>query len=345
MRIPTDEIPQADTIEDVVKTVICIFKGGRTFQDIAKAIGKVDRQGRYYRKSAEILGLITTPQRNYSILTELGEKFIRSGATITDPIFFQAIMNARIFQRLIPFFELNQSSGLSKSDIVDFIISVAKIDADTMASRRFSSVVSWLESLGTIHKKNDGRFYLSTVQFNKELKLLEFKEVSEPIMPRSTDFHEYETVRMRADKANDSIITYTRDASADRADNAHRSLVNLLSKRIRKAGAIPRCNQIIDLATNHDKRDYIFEVKSITDSNIKSQVRSAISQLYEYRYLQNLAGANLILVIEKPLPKSNEWMIDYLENDREISLVWDGDNNLYGRKETMKKLDFLGLIL
>src|SRR5437764_6688558 len=116
MRIPSDEIPQADIIEDVVKTVICVAQGGKTFQEIAKAIGKVDRQGRYYRKAAEILGLITTPSINNSMLSGLGEQFIHSNPTIDNPLFFQAVMNARIFQRLVPYLELNQSTGVSKND-------------------------------------------------------------------------------------------------------------------------------------------------------------------------------------------------------------------------------------
>jgi hypothetical protein len=36
-------------------------------------------------------------------------------------------------------------------------------------------------------------------------------------------------------------------------------------------------------------------------------------------------------------------MIDYMENDRNIHLVWDGDSNLYGTERTREQLGFLGL--
>jgi len=133
------------------------------------------------------------------------------------------------------------------------------------------------------------------------------------------------------------------DASADRADNAHRRLVNLLASRMKEANAIPRNNQLIDIATRYDDKDFIFEVKSITATNAKSQIRRGISQLYEYRYLQNLADAHLVLVIETPPPAAYEWMIEYLESDRNINVVWDGDDKLYGRKKTVQSLDFLRL--
>ncbi len=65
-----------------------------------------------------------------------------------------------------------------------------------------------------------------------------------------------------------------------------------------------------------------------------------MSQLYEYRYWQNLPDAKLILVIEKALPPNNSWMSGYLETDRDVSLIWDGDNNLYGNEESKDQLNF-----
>lgn len=130
----------------------------------------------------------------------------------------------------------------------------------------------------------------------------------------------------------------------DRADNAHRRLVNLVASRIKDAGQIPRFNQLIDLATRHKGTDYIFEMKSITDANARKQVRNGLSQLYEYQYLQNLPNSNLVLVIERNLPDSSQWMVEYLENDRNINVIWDGDDNLYGTEATRERFEFLNLI-
>ena len=75
MRIPSEDIPQADVLNEVVRTVEAVAGGARSFDDIADAIGKVDRQGRYYRRAAEILGFIHN-QHNHSALTARGRDFI-----------------------------------------------------------------------------------------------------------------------------------------------------------------------------------------------------------------------------------------------------------------------------
>ena len=219
MRIPSDEIPQADIIEDVIKTVICIAKGGESFQDIARTIGKVDRQGRYYRKAAEIIGFIATPSRNHSVLTPLGKQFVKSNPTLNNAIFLQGVLSARIFQRIIPFLELHKTTGVTREEIVSFIVSVADISEDSMAPRRFSSVVSWLDTLKIIEKKNE-RYFLSTSLINKKIELLQFTEIDEPILPRSTNLNEYKTVETRTAKAQETIITY-RDLAATEEQTTH----------------------------------------------------------------------------------------------------------------------------
>ncbi|MEG4904452.1 DUF7226 domain-containing protein [Microcoleus sp. F10-A1] len=343
MRIPSDEIPQADRLSEVVRTVICIAQGGTTFQDIAAFINKVDRQGRYYRKAAEIIGMIETPQRNHSVLTALGQQFIQSGATLNNPLLIQSVLNARVFQRIIPYLELNTVNGVDREDIVSFIVSVADIIGDTMAPRRFSSVVAWLEELQIIQRHGD-RFYLANNIINNSVPILNFTNVDEPLLPRTTNLQEYQTVEMRTNRASETVVTYRNQAATERADNAHRRIVNLVADRIRNVGAIPRYNQLIDLATRVNNTDFIFEMKSITDDNSKSQVRSGLSQLYEYSYLQNLPTASLVLVIERPLPANTQWMVDYLETNRNIQVVWDGDNNLYGTQRSRELLPFLNLL-
>lgn len=342
MKIQSDEIPQADNLDDVIKTVACVAQGGETFQDIAKAIDKVDRQGRYYRKATEILGFIESAGRNQSVVTNLGKEFLASTQDVQNSILFNAVFNARLFQRLIPYFELNNANGVSKDQIIKFILQVSDISPNDTPERRVSSVVSWLEKLEIINK-SDNKYFLSSKKVNQEVKILEFTDIREPILPRSNDLREYETVNLRMAKAHEDIIIYQNSAAIDRADNAHRKLVNLVAERIKKSGSIPRFNKLIDLATKNEANDYIFEMKSITEANAKSQIRSGLSQLYEYRYLQNLPDAKLVLVIEKPLPEKNNWMNEYLENDRDIFLLWDGNDNLFGTKYAKENLNFLNI--
>ena len=50
-----------------------------------------------------------------------------------------------------------------------------------------------------------------------------------------------------------------------------------------------------------------------------------MSQLYEYRYLQQVPSAKLVLVIENPPPEDKKWLVDYVVKDRELLIAWDGD--------------------
>lgn len=343
MKIQSEEIPQADTLEDVIKTVVCVSNGGERFQDIARAIGKVERQGRYYRKAAEILGFIESVGKNHSALTDLGRNFLDAGLNLDNQILIDSVFSARIFQRIIPYFEIRKNNGVTKNEIIEFILDVSDITKDSMAPRRVSSVVSWLESLGIIYKSGD-KYFLSTQKINQKVPILEFTDISEPLLPKSNDMREYEAVDMRVKKARADIVIYQDSAAMDRADNAHRRLVNLVADRIKNSGSIPRYNKFIDLATKHVDQDYIFEMKSITEDNAKSQIRTGLSQLYEYRYLQNLPNAKLVLVIEKPLPKKNNWLLEYLEKDRDISLIWDGNDNLFGSAKAKENLQFLRIV-
>jgi hypothetical protein len=52
----------------------------------------------------------------------------------------------------------------------------------------------------------------------------------------------------------------------------------------------------------------------------RTHVRSAISQLYEYRYIHELKQAKLCIVLSTPPPE--QWIIPYLEEDRSIHLCW-----------------------
>lgn len=154
---------------------------------------------------------------------------------------------------------------------------------------------------------------------------------------------EYKIVQDRTKKAKDIITIYKNQATLDRAVQAHLRLVNLVAQKIIDIGILPKSNQLIDLAVNLGD-DFIFEMKSSNENNVRDQVRKGLSQLYEYRYIQNKPNANLVLVLEKPISATNKWMIDYLENDRDVLLVWDGSDKLYSTPKTKAKLEFLKTI-
>jgi hypothetical protein len=115
------------------------------------------------------------------------------------------------------------------------------------------------------------------------------------------------------------------DAARERADEAHRLLIDLVAAKVRQTGAIPKSNRYVDLSAAIQDDLYLFEMKSTTDGNVHGQVRRAISQLYEYRYLQQVPAAKLVVVIENPPPKEKQWIVDYVVKDRKLLIAWDGD--------------------
>ena len=118
-------------------------------------------------------------------------------------------------------------------------------------------------------------------------------------------------------------------------------MVKLMAERLRQRGAMPKANRYIDLSARWEEADYLFEMKSTTDDNPHAQIRRGLSQLYEYRYIQNVKQAKLVLVIENPLPKENRWMEDYLIKDRGVLLVWDGNGKFDCSPDIRKHLEFL----
>lgn len=337
MKIPTKDVPQADVLLDVIKTVILVSENKRTDLEIGNGIGKSARQGRYYRRSAEILGLITNKQNN-STLTKLGEHFINTGADINNPIILDSILKIRIFQRVIAFLD-NFPEGVNRIRITNYLKEVTQETEETMLPRRVSSIISWLQTMDLLIQK-DKKYHL-TRSLNEKLPILDFTDSDEPILPKSGELSEYQVVSDRFSIAKEEIIIYKDKTNLERSNNAHQHLINLVASKIRNSGALPRSNQIIDLAARINNQDYIFEMKSITETNVKLQIRKGLSQLYEYRYIQNLPNAKLVLVIERKLYNNTSWFQDYLQDDREILLLWDGNGKLYSDNNVKKELSFL----
>lgn len=342
MRIQSNDIPQADRIESVVTATFAIANGARTDIEIANQIPGIigdARQGRYYRRAAEILGYVIN-SRNNAEITEKGRS-IASNPTIINSLVIESVLNLNLYQKLLPYLELHPE-GLTRQEILEYLELIADPNiGPTMIPRRISTIIAWIRTLGVIEQVGD-KYRISNLIIPK-IPLINLNDIEQPLLPSTGGLQEYEAVEQRISSARKIITIYKDQAKLDRANGSHIQLVNLVADRIRHAGGIPKSNQFIDLAANLD-HDYIFEMKSTTKDNVKAQVRKGISQLYEYRYIENKPEASLILVVEKPLLGDNSWMIDYMENDRNIHLVWDGDSNLYGTERTRQQLPYLELL-
>jgi hypothetical protein len=339
MRIPTEEIPQADELSDVAEVVRAVAGGATTFQGIADAIGKVYRQGRYYRRAAEILGLVESAGPNASQLTALGRDFAVATNARGKAILLRAVAGAQVFQRVMPFLESKLPGGCTPEDFKGFLDGVTEPTGETMMPRRAHTIISWLKSVGLVRSDND-RYVLCPLPGH--LKTIHFSDDSEPLVPTKFTLKDYQEVQAKLSEKAGAISVMIEEAKLERAKASHGMLTNLVAARLRAAGAIPRCNGLVDLAARVSGASFIFEMKSTGPKNLRSQIRSGISQLYEYRYLQNAPEANLVLVIEKPLSKELAWMSDYLLKDRGIFFCWDGDRRrLHCPQSLTDKLGFL----
>ena len=334
--IASSDIPQADVLDDVVKTVDAVASGAVTFDDIADYIGKVGRQGRYYRKAAEILGLLTN-RNNISSATAAGLQLAASTGEEKIALVRHAVLDAKVFRRLLPLFEAHPE-GVSNTDVRDFLSGISEPLGQTIIPRRVSSIISWLNGLGIVQKRGD-LFALS--EQIPDVSVAVDSPDTEPLLPTPGNMVEYHDVAARVGQAVQEIVVMRNQAAVERANEAHGRLVNLVAGRIRERGGVPRRNRLIDLGARVNNAPYIFEMKSNADENTKTQVRRGLSQLYEYRYLQGSPDATLVLVIENPLASDIAWMERYLEEDRGVRLVWDGNDELFASTATAQVLSFL----
>lgn len=338
MKICSDEIPQADKLHEVADVAAAVAAGATTFQEIATHIGKVERQGRYYRKAAEIIGFTRSVGLNYSEITPLGASWVAADATNRRQILVQAVLGTRLFQRLIPFLE-SHPQGVTRGQLMAFLNNVADLGKPSMVQRRVATFTHWLIECGLVREVGL-RYLLNPLPAYVPYVDYSLNEM-EPLLPTAYGLTDY-TTHEQIYKQRQGQTTYLVDqAKMERANVSHRALLNLVAARVKATGSVPKVGKLIDLAAVHSGQKFIFEMKSTTPENTRSQVRQGISQLYEYRYIEQAQDARLVLVLENPLAGETSWMRDYLLQDRNVLVLWDGDGNLYCPASSQVDLGFL----
>lgn len=332
MSIRSKFLPQADDLDVLYKVLKAVDNGAQTDQDIALILGYDSRQGRYYRLAGELLGLLSRYKANTSELTSRGIELLNSSAEKRLSILRQSVLSMPLFHRFIPFLESFPTQSCTRIDIEHFLRDLFGT-TESMVKRRTSTLVAWSLKLDIL-RSDDNKFRLQVDKVNENI--IQYTEDSEPLLPPRHDLRIYTDVQKRA-QIGKVLIEYSVNAALrERANNTHAQLVSLVASRLRKIGAIPRCNRYVDLAANIDNKPYLYEVKTTTETNVVSQVRKGISQLYEYRYLQGIANAGLVLIIERPFEAKFQWLIDYLINDRNILLAWDGNGTQFFYPDELK---------
>jgi hypothetical protein len=122
------------------------------------------------------------------------------------------------------------------------------------------------------------------------------------------DFRSWDRAQPR--RVNLATITSNVDpAMLERANHQHFLLEKTMVALCRENGLRTKTNQHIVLAEN-DHESIIFEMKISGPGATRAQIRRALSQLFEYRYLyrENLRTKQfLCIVIERKPRSAHEW--------------------------------------
>ena len=120
--------------------------------------------------------------------------------------------------------------------------------------------------------------------------------------------------------SGNTVDPYETIIRREKANREHSRILNMIASSLRYRYDDVFENTFIDLMATADGQPFIFEVKSNNNRNVLSQIRKAVAQLYEYRYRIELPQAVLCIVLQQKPPQ--EWVIDYLLNDRDILVCW-----------------------
>lgn len=143
MAFSTSDLPQADRLEKVIKTVEAVSLGHVTDLAIANYIGFTDRQGRYYRHAASMLGFVTN-HNNTATITDSGKELVDAPDEETEKnILQQAVLNNPLFKLLLDQIKSN-NEGLSRKDIDYFIYQNTSNPSESTISRRLTTLLQWL---------------------------------------------------------------------------------------------------------------------------------------------------------------------------------------------------------
>lgn len=124
------------------------------------------------------------------------------------------------------------------------------------------------------------------------------------------------------------ITSLTDPAVLERCNRQHYLLEVAMQRMCSNLGLRTETSRFIDLLARNDHEAVLFEMKSSSAKATRTQLRRALSQVLEYRYLYRdklPATVHLCVVIERRPRGVKEWMIDYLAS-LGVGLIWKNDD-------------------
>ena len=337
LKSSTREIPQADTLENVVDTVFFVAKGFDSFQLIAKKLGLTKRQGRYYRLAAELLGLIKRPKRNRAVLTQLGKDFLDANNQEKRSILFEQVFKIPIIQTVIGLL-VGAKGSILQEEVSNILIEAIKESTQQMIKRRLKTILSWLLSLGIVTQNGS---LIKLVDLPHSINYIKIHNLQIPVLLKVDDYAHLKRVGILARSQFESINEENRLVAFERENLEHEKIISLISKRLRENGIFSIYNDYIDLAARIDNNPYLFEAKVLNSDSINQTLRG-IQQLLHYRSLQSSKDSKLVLLTEKNIPIQNKRIQNFLLKQKILHLEVDlNKNRIYSSINFSKELEFL----
>lgn len=177
-----------------------------------------------------------------------------------------------------------------------------------------SQAVASINTIDVVNLKSEKIYDLSLINFTSK-----------------KTFHDNNKIRPIADFDLEAMAI-----KRQKANLWHRITLEKLYNFFKEKNILSLENEHIDLYTKLDKNlNFIFEIKSITEENLLSQTRKAMSQLYEYRFrYKKILGeeeVHLCIVYQKE-PKTISWLQEYICTDRNIGILWFENEELKSSK-------------
>lgn len=328
--VSTGDFPQADKLLQVGQVANAVAQGNHEDNDIEAFIGLSSggRQGRYYRLAAQNLGLIKTAN-NYSSLSALGAEYasLQTKAARLD-FLAQCLVETSVFKSALQYIYKHSPT---EPQLQAWFRAFYPGSTNT-ANRRFTTFKNYLKEADLIELKST--------------KLKVKKYVGGILKQESPDKKLVGTAVEKIVKVNPKIsdakvISVDVDLQKlERANNIHYKLVSSKAAYLQKLGYFPQENKHIDLYTSSGKNTVFYEMKSINvgNKNFLPQVRKAISQLYEYRYIFNEPKAKACIVTNAEISSKDKWVYDYLAKDRLIGYEWTDDFSTFNSEGSTKKI-------
>lgn len=183
-------------------------------------------------------------------------------------------------------------------------------------------------SRGTNAARKEITKLLSSLPLQKTLDAL---TASVPHLPQSS-LGSFQSNIPTTERHESTQLTAEARQRLERANAEHKAAQEILERILKTKGYVVEHSRYVDVYARLKSGPAIFEVKSITPNNERSQCRHALSQLYEYRYLHQVSEASLWLVLSQA--PENEWIVSYLSNDRGINVLWCEGESIAGPSVT-----------